>query len=678
MDSPLNIKRETEFYQGYIRFKMSVSNESPYVITDISLDFIYDENLLHIAEHDNFPVKNGKFMLGNIYGNKSKTFTLLFEPLTCAKAADIRCHLMYADHKGNMASVWMEPKEISVICPIIKTDRDINIGRLKEFIVSLPSSDSRLYEVKSGFEVKKLAILAREVVEKHDVRYIRTLYTRDGNNCEIWYYGRTKINKDDIVIKISILTEDQTMELFAATRSSEVLTGLLAEIGRDLKLIIEERTSGRDRVVNVHIKDSVVQRSNLLDMCDIEGNCGVNVVIEDSVVQRSNIAYVDEETRLMHAQKKLDEEENKALETAPLKDSREEKERSLLIKQEEERQRKNLEPEKKRKEEAYFNPKKDSSSGSLEREQMSQKPTVVPQVSAPPEPSPVPAKMPVTTPKGVNTSLKLLFIPILIIILIAGYWIFSPMIGGSWTDQVDDINSSNIPYTVSNFEIYTNSIGMEFVLIPAGEFMMGSNEQDSEQPIHKVTIEQAYYLGRYEVTQEQWVAVMGDNPSHFKGDNNPVESVSWNDVQEFVRKLNEMESTDKYRLPSEAEWEYAARADTTNAYSFGNSASILGDYAWYSSNSGSKTRPVGQKKPNPWGLYDMYGNVWEWCQDSWHSNYEGAPTDGSTWEDGSLSYRVIRGGSWSVSADNCRSAFRFSFTPDVGYYVLGFRLLREV
>lgn len=269
MDSPIRITRETEFYQGYIRFKMSLSNESSYVVTDITLDLIYDEKLLHITDHDDFPVKNGKFMLGNIYGNQSSTLTLLFEPLTCAKGAEVRCQVNHADHEGRMHSIWMEPKEISVTCPIMKTDHDINIGRLKEFIEDLSNNDSRIYEIKNGFDLKKLSILAREVVEKHDIRHVSTLHTRDEKTCEIWYYGKTKISKDDIVIKISILSEYQIMELFAATCKADVVTGLIAEVGRDLKKIIEEKDN--NTVVNIRIKDSVVQRSNLLDMCNMDG-----------------------------------------------------------------------------------------------------------------------------------------------------------------------------------------------------------------------------------------------------------------------------------------------------------------------------------------------------------------------------------------------------------------------
>ncbi|MDD4497695.1 MAG: formylglycine-generating enzyme family protein [Methanosarcinaceae archaeon] len=230
---------------------------------------------------------------------------------------------------------------------------------------------------------------------------------------------------------------------------------------------------------------------------------------------------------------------------------------------------------------------------------------------------------------------------------------------------------------------YTNSIGMEFMKIPAGDFMMGFPADEGtinsdEGPVHKVTIEESYYLGKYEVTQEQWREVMGSNPSNFKGNDLPVEEVSWNEVQEFIEKLNEMEGTDKYRLPSEAEWEYACRAGTTTRYYFGDNDSKLGDYAWYYDNSDSSTHSVGQKKPNPWGLYDMHGNVWEWCQDSWHDDYDGAPSDGSVWESGSSSNRLSRGGSWNRFAWYSGSAHRTWSATSYHDRNLGFRVLKNL
>lgn len=223
-----------------------------------------------------------------------------------------------------------------------------------------------------------------------------------------------------------------------------------------------------------------------------------------------------------------------------------------------------------------------------------------------------------------------------------------------------------------------NSIGMEFMRIPAGEFMMGSEESDREKPVHKVTISKAFYLGVYPVTQQEWKAVMKNNPSNFNGENLPVERVSWKDVQEFIKKLNENESTNKYRMPSEAEWEYAARTGMTTKYSFGDDESKLGIYAWYIENSGGRTHDVGKKEPNQWGLHDMHGNVQEWVQDSWHENYNGAQVDGKSWEGGDGSYHVIRGGSWNRSAGGCRSALRNFQKSDDPKNFLGFRLVRDL
>jgi len=223
-----------------------------------------------------------------------------------------------------------------------------------------------------------------------------------------------------------------------------------------------------------------------------------------------------------------------------------------------------------------------------------------------------------------------------------------------------------------------NSIDMKFALIPEGKFVMGSEEFEWSKPVHNVKIQTPFYLGMYPVTQQEWKAIMGNNPSKFNGNDLPVESVSWNDVQDFIKKLNEKEGTNKYRLPTEAEWEYAARAGTTTRYSFGDDDSELGEYAWFNKNSDDKTHPVGEKKANPWGLYDVHGNVWEWVQDEWHGNYDGAPSDGSAWEDGVGASRVNRGGSWFSSDRYCRSAYRGYNDPGYRFRYLGFRLLQEV
>jgi formylglycine-generating enzyme required for sulfatase activity len=154
--------------------------------------------------------------------------------------------------------------------------------------------------------------------------------------------------------------------------------------------------------------------------------------------------------------------------------------------------------------------------------------------------------------------------------------------------------------------------------------------------------------------------------------------VSWKDAQEFITKLNEKEGTDKYRLPSEAEWEYVCRAGTQTRCFFGEDESKLDEYVWHAGNSGNKTHVIGCKKPNPWGLYDINGNVWEWMQDEWHENYNGAPSDGSAWEDGNISNRVSRGCSWLCDTGFCRSADRFKRETESRLANLGFRLLREL
>jgi formylglycine-generating enzyme required for sulfatase activity len=212
-------------------------------------------------------------------------------------------------------------------------------------------------------------------------------------------------------------------------------------------------------------------------------------------------------------------------------------------------------------------------------------------------------------------------------------------------------------------------VKMDFVLIRPGSFMMGSEKGDDEKPVHKVTITRPFYMGVYKVTQAQWKAVIGDNPSSFKGDDLPVEQVSWEDCQRFVAKLKEKAGQGMIcRLPTEAEWEYACRAGTKTEYCFGDDEGGLGEYAWYRANSEGKTRPVGQKKPNAWGLYDMHGNVWEWCEDGYSAGYYAKSPEADPKGPSTTAYRVLRGASWGSSANDLRSASRLWYYPSGRYY----------
>jgi formylglycine-generating enzyme required for sulfatase activity len=241
------------------------------------------------------------------------------------------------------------------------------------------------------------------------------------------------------------------------------------------------------------------------------------------------------------------------------------------------------------------------------------------------------------------------------------------------------------------------NIKLEMIKIPAGSFLMGSTETEvkrlnqdvsflagwyvwhkGELPQHRVTL-QEYYLGKYPVTQEQYQAVMRNNPSNFKDNpKNPVENVNWNDAKTFCRKVYE-KTGQKVRLPTEAEWEYGCRAGTQTRYHFGDNDNQLGEYAWFDKNSDAKTHPVGQKKPNNWGLYDMHGNVLEWCEDSWHDDYKEKPeklkeNGNSIWSSSDKSYSVRNGG-WLSNPRQCRSARRNGLIADADYDYIGFRLL---
>jgi formylglycine-generating enzyme required for sulfatase activity len=233
----------------------------------------------------------------------------------------------------------------------------------------------------------------------------------------------------------------------------------------------------------------------------------------------------------------------------------------------------------------------------------------------------------------------------------------------------------------------------EFLAISPGKdrfpesFVMGSAADEapaSEKPAHKVTLTRPFRMAKYEVTQELYELIAGKNPSRWQGPRNSVEMVSWDEARDFcakvtteLRKQKLIAGDETVRLPSEAEWEYACRAGTATKFSFGNKIEDLGDYAWFTGNAKGNDPPVGKKKPNPWGLYDMHGYVWEWCADGWHPNYDKAPTDGSVWDSKEIKERVIRGGAWTEQADVCRSAFRRGVAPETRTAAIGFRCLLE-
>ena len=229
----------------------------------------------------------------------------------------------------------------------------------------------------------------------------------------------------------------------------------------------------------------------------------------------------------------------------------------------------------------------------------------------------------------------------------------------------------------------TNSIGMKLVAIPPGTFIMGSPADEAarydNETQHKVTMTRGFFMGATSVTQAQWRAVMGTNPSHFKGDDLPVEQVSWDDAVAFCKKLSAKEGK-SYHLPTEAQWEYACRAGTTTPFNTGVDDSALTQTDWYGENSKGKTHPVGLKKPNAWGLYDMHGNVLQWCND-WYAEYPpGDATDPTGPPTGTG--RVLRGGAWlliySDSSQPTRSAHRDLVAPETRMNIIGFRVVRDL
>ena len=235
--------------------------------------------------------------------------------------------------------------------------------------------------------------------------------------------------------------------------------------------------------------------------------------------------------------------------------------------------------------------------------------------------------------------------------------------------------------------------GMIFMYIPAGRFMMGSPDSEEgrssdEGPVREVRFAQGFWMGKYPVTQAEWQTIMGENPSRFKGERRPVENVSWNDAQAFLKNFRSLGDFGNLtpRLPTEAEWEYACRAGTTTPFYFGETisadqANYNGKYVYGKGKQGvyrEQTTDVGSFPPNAWGLCDMHGNIWEWCEDAWHSNYNGAPNDGRAWLVSGGSYRVLRGGSWDNEPRNVRSAYRNGCDPALRGDFVGFRVARTI
>jgi formylglycine-generating enzyme required for sulfatase activity len=230
----------------------------------------------------------------------------------------------------------------------------------------------------------------------------------------------------------------------------------------------------------------------------------------------------------------------------------------------------------------------------------------------------------------------------------------------------------------------------EFILLTPGQgtypasFMMGSADGPAaEQPAHKVTFNYAFAIAKYEVTQELWEAVIGKNPAKWRGPRNSVEMLDWDEANAFCRKVTAelrqrklIKEGEEIRLPSESEWEYACRAGTMTRFSFGDKAEELGQYCWFTGNAKGNDPPVGVKKPNAWGLYDIHGYLWEWCLDAWHPDYKDAPSDGRPRQADSPKERVLRGGAWTATADQCRSAYRGHRPPTARGPDIGLRCVR--
>ncbi len=641
----IEIKRGYEVLpDNNVRFGVRVINNSDSAISDVEVILDYTESL--------FEIEGDKIQkLGNIPPTVPRTAKFILKPLGCVHKEEIGATVRYKDHQWKKHVEQMRPKEVHCVCPFLKEKSITRADFLRL------SNSGYLEERGVNFEGISVAKLVDFIAHTCKNR----LYKVDEfpiENGKILYLAGDAVGEKAYYLLTAVVKEYEGLTqvlLRASSDKSHGLNGFLNETLDNLRHLVVSASAREIGIIKkeqvINIIDSVVQRSTIsMD----EG--AQSIKIKDSMVQRTEIKGDEErgrweeeeqdqiqetedelgalkqkreklkrEKEKLEKKKQLDEQEAKKKKTI-------EEEREKLRKQiqEDEEHLRKMQEEERRKEDLkniWENSKKIITIRTTKLEK---------------------------TKKEIENS---------------GFMGF-----GKKKELVDVFVEKEVENEV---EIRENSIGMKFALIPEGEFMMGSEEFNWAKPVHRVKINKPFYLGIYPVTQREWKEVRGSNPSYIKGDELPVEQVSWIDVQEFIKKLNEKEGTNKYRLPSEAEWEYAARAGTSTRYSFGDDELKLGEYAWYDCNSGGETHEVGQKKPNPWGLYDMHGNVWEWVQDSLHSDYNGAPTDSSAWELGGTD-RVFRGGSWRGDARGCRSANRGNVVHGGRSQRLGFRLVRDV
>jgi glycine betaine/proline transport system substrate-binding protein len=551
---------EIEIKRGYevlpdnnVRFGIRVINNSDFIISDVEVILDYSESL--------FDLEGSKIQkLGTIPPAVPRTAKFVIKPLGCIHKEEIAATVRYKDHQWNRHTLEVRPKEVHCVCPFLQ---EKSITRA-DFLSLL---DSGYFEERGvNFE----GITVDKVVDFLFHSCKNRLYKVDEfpiENGAILYLAGDALGEKAYYLLTAVVKEyDGVTQVLLRANSdkSHGLNGFLNEILDNLRHLVlsaEAREIGiirKEQVIN--IIDSVVQRTTFAG-----GEGAASVHIRDSVVHRTEIKEEAEKRRREAEERRAREEAERTervkvrQEEERLRQEREKRAREEAERKEREREKAREEERRRKEEEAR---KAREAAGQREKAKAARK-----------EERPIPERA--SRDRG-SSQKKILAVVLVLGAVLAGYWAFAP--GSTEAPELIETPTPNVKQTpeiagevsrtpapapaADQEKTTTNSIGMEFVLIPAGGFEMGSPSgetyrPDHEGPVHRVTIEKAFYMGRYEVTQKEWHEVMGNNPSHFQGDDLPVEKVSWDDVQEFIKKLNEREGTGKYRLPSEAEWEYA-------------------------------------------------------------------------------------------------------------------------